>query len=172
MPHVTTKPITRKGMLLALLVACGAYVSTAQAASAVAEADTAGSKVAAGQEGARRVNIHIAIGSSVMTAKLDDNPTARDFVSLLPLTVTLRDLSEAEKVSGALPRGLSEDGAPATDAGNVGDIAYYAPWRNVAFYRRRGPDASGVIRIGRITSGIKALNQPGEVRVTISRADR
>ncbi len=171
MLHATTKPNTRKGILLALLVACGVSLSPAQAALGVPEADTAGSKAVLGQEGAHRMNIHIAIGSRSMAATLEDNPTARDFVALLPLTLTLRDFSDAEKVSGALPKRLSEEGAPATDAGDVGDIAYYAPWANVAFYRGRGPDASGVIKIARITSGIDALNQPGQVRVTISRAN-
>lgn len=117
------------------------------------------------------MNIRIDIGSTSMAATLEDNPTARDFASLLPLTVTLRDFSDAEKVSGALPKRLSEEGAPATDAGAVGDIAYYAPWGNIAFYRGRGPDASGVIKIAKITSGIKALNQRGEAHVTISRTD-
>ncbi len=117
------------------------------------------------------MNIRITIGSASMAATLADNSTARDFLSLLPLTVTLRDFSDAEKVSGALPKRLSEEGAPATDAGAVGDIAYYAPWGNIAFYRGRGPDAYGVIKIARITSGIEALNQPGQVRVTITRAD-
>lgn len=171
MPHVTTRPITRKGILPALLVACCVCASSAQAASSMAEAGVAGNKAVPGQEGAHRVNIRIAIGSRSMAATLEDNPTARDFVALLPLTLTLRDFSDAEKVSDALPKRLSEEGAPATDAGDVGDIAYYAPWANVAFYRGRGPDASGVIKIARITSGIDALNQPGQVRVTISRAN-
>ncbi|WP_218916106.1 cyclophilin-like fold protein [Tolumonas auensis] len=117
------------------------------------------------------MNIRISIGSTIMVATLEDNPTARDFATLLPLTVTLRDFSAAEKVSGALPKHLSEDGAPATDAGAVGDIAYYAPWGNIAFYRGRGPDASGVIKIAKIISGIEALNQQGNVRATISRND-
>jgi hypothetical protein len=116
------------------------------------------------------MTIHIAIGSSSMTATLEENPTARDFASLLPLTVTLREFGHSEKVSGALPRPLSEEGAPATDAGAVGDIAYYAPWRNIALYRGPGPNATGVIKIARITSGIEALQLPGQVRVTISRA--
>jgi len=63
------------------------------------------------------VTLHIAIGSTIMTATLKDNPTARDFAALLPLTVMLREFSPSEKVSGALPRYLSEEGAPATDAG-------------------------------------------------------
>ena len=167
MAYVTTKPVTRKPILCTLLVAAGLV----RAASSVAETGMTGSETAPGQEEAHRVNIRIAIGSTSMAATLEDNPTARDFVSLLPLTVTLRDFSPAEKVSGTLPKRLSEEGAPATDAGAVGDIAYYAPWGNIAFYRGRGPDASGVIKIARITSGIGALNQPGQVRVTISRAN-
>ncbi len=115
--------------------------------------------------------IHLTIGTSTMTATLDDNPTARDFAALLPLSLTLRDFGAAEKVSGALSRPLSVAGAPAKAAGALGDIAYCAPWRNIAFYRGPGPNAAGVIRIARITAGIEALEQPGQVQVTITRAD-
>ena len=172
MPHVTTGPITLKAILFASLVVCGVSTSAAQeAASNSAETGIAGDAPAPAREGAHHLHIRIAIGSTNMAATLEDNPTARDFVSLLPLTVTLRDFSSAEKVTGELPRRLSEEGAPAVDAGAVGDIAYYAPWGNIAFYRGRGPKASGVIKIAKITSGIEALNRPGQVRVTITRAD-
>ncbi len=171
MPHFMTRQITHRGILLTLLVTCGISVNAAQAASNLAETGSAGSNNAPGQEVTQHLNIRISIGSTIMTATLEDNPTARDFVALLPLTVTLRDFSDAEKVSGVLPKRLSEEGAPATSAGAVGDIAYYAPWGNIAFYRGQGPDASGVIKIARITSGIEALKQSGQVRVTISRAN-
>ena len=121
-------------------------------------------------EGAR-VQIRITIGAANLAATLEDNPTARDFAVQLPLTVTLRDFGAAEKVSGELPKRISEQSAPATAAGTVGDIAYYAPWGNIAFYRERGPNASGVIKIATITSGIEALDQPGQLHATISRAD-
>ncbi|MDR2259444.1 MAG: hypothetical protein LBE06_00605 [Azoarcus sp.] len=117
------------------------------------------------------MNIRIAIGAASMAATLEDNPTARDFAALLPLTVTLRDFGATEKVSDTLPKRLSEEGAPASDAGAAGDIAYYAPWGNIAFYRGCGPDAAGVIKIATIFSGIEALDQPGRLRATISRAD-
>ncbi|QUY50674.1 hypothetical protein JK621_11220 [Serratia plymuthica] len=119
----------------------------------------------------RQVKMHdirIAIGSTHLTATLEDNPTARDFVKLLPLTLTLKDYGDAEKISGALPQRLSQDAAPESDAGATGDIAYYAPWGNMAFYRGRGPEAAGVIKIGKITSGLEALNRPGSLRVTIT----
>lgn len=126
---------------------------------------------AAPTEKGQHVEIRISVGQQVMTAVLDDTPTARDFIALLPLTVTLRDYSTAEKVSEALPHRLSEDGAPGNAAGETGDIAYYAPWGNIAFYRGQGPDAPGVIRIGKILNGSEALRQPGQISTTISRVE-
>ncbi|WP_312655412.1 cyclophilin-like fold protein [Kluyvera ascorbata] len=126
---------------------------------------------AASAEKGQHVEIRISVGQQVMTAVLDDTPTARDSIALLPLTVTLRDYSTAEKVSEALPRRLSEYGAPANAAGEIGDIAYYAPWGNIAFYRGQGPDAPGVIRIGKILNGSEALCQSGQISTTISRVE-
>lgn len=140
-------------------------------AASSSESTLADSSTAISHASEQRVKVRIAIGSKMMTAELDDNPTARDFLSLLPLTVTLRDYSRAEKVSDALPRRLSEAGAPEIAAGETGDIAYYAPWGNIAFYRGQGPDASGVIRIGKILSGSEALHQSGQISMTLSRAE-
>jgi hypothetical protein len=163
--------MTLNSVLLAVLAACGVPTNTSQAASNDTKTGISAGKSDRAQKEVHRVIINIAIGSTQLAATLEDNPTARDFASLLPITLTLRDFSSAEKVSGTLPKRLSEEGAPATDAGAVGDIAYYAPWGNIAFYRGRGPDAAGVIKIAKITSGIEALSQPGTLRATISRAE-
>ncbi|WP_199635892.1 cyclophilin-like fold protein [Serratia sp. PAMC26656] len=120
------------------------------------------------KEAVKMHDIQLVIGSTSLTATLEDNPTARSFIELLPLTLTLKDYGDAEKISGALPHRLSQDAAPESDAGATGDIAYYAPWGNIAFYRDPGPEAAGVIKMGKITSGIEALNQPGIMRVTIT----
>jgi hypothetical protein len=119
--------------------------------------------------GEHHMNIKIAIGTTTLKATLDDNPTARDFASLLPITVKLEDFNSSEKITGELPKPLSQEGAPAAAAGAVGDIAYYAPWGNLALFYQPGPNARGLIKMGRITSGIEALKQPGTLRVTISR---
>ncbi len=116
--------------------------------------------------------ILITTGSNHLVAMMDDNPTARDFVSMLPLTVTLRDFSPAEKVSDGLSKRLSKYGAPASGMGMTGDIAYYSPWGNLAFYRGQGPDAAGVIKIAKIISGIEILNQSGTVRATITLSEK
>ena len=58
------------------------------------------------------VKIRIKVENKTLTATLDDNATSKDFVSLLPLTLTLRNFAVAEKIS-ELPRKLSIQGAPA-----------------------------------------------------------
>ena len=58
------------------------------------------------------MKIRIDVEGATMTGTLEDNATARDVASLLPLTVTLADYAETEKISD-LPRRLSTEGAPA-----------------------------------------------------------
>ena len=62
---------------------------------------------------------------ATLTATLADNRTSRDFVALLPLTLTLEDYASTEKIS-YLPRKLSTADAPAGTDPAVGDITYYA----------------------------------------------
>jgi hypothetical protein len=62
--------------------------------------------------GAGQMKIRIDIDGAAIVATLDDNDTARDFVSLLPLTLTLEDYASTEKIAD-LPRRLFTNGAPA-----------------------------------------------------------
>jgi hypothetical protein len=112
------------------------------------------------------MKIRLTINGKAMTATLVDNATARDFLSLLPMTLTLEDYAATEKIS-YLPRKLSTAGAPAGSDPSVGDIAYCAPWGNLAFFYRDAGYARGLIRLGRIDSGIEAVNVPGPLAVTI-----
>ena len=62
---------------------------------------------------AQRTNamkIGIRIQDKVITATLVDNATSRDFVSLLPISLTLEDYAATEKISN-LPRRLSQNHA-------------------------------------------------------------
>jgi hypothetical protein len=122
----------------------------------------------------KRVNgmkIRMDVEGAEVTATLDDNATSRDFVSLLPLTLTLKDYAETEKVSD-LPKRLSTEGAPAGSDPSVGDITYYAPWGNLAVFYKDFGYSSGLIRLGKIESGVEALNRPGPLKVTIEFIER
>ncbi len=112
------------------------------------------------------MRIRLIVEDTVITATLTDSETARDFTSLLPLTLTLEDYAGTEKIS-YLPRRLSIEGAPVGSDPSVGDITYYAPWGNLAIFYRDFGYASGLVILGRIDGGMEALNVPGSVNVTI-----
>jgi hypothetical protein len=112
------------------------------------------------------MKIILKIGDNVLTATLIDSKTTQDFISLLPLTLTLKDYAGTEKISD-LPKRLSTEGAPSGIDPSVGDITYYAPWGNLAIFYRDFGYSSGLVILGKIDSGKEALNVPGSVRVTI-----
>jgi len=116
------------------------------------------------------LKIRMTVGDRGITATLIDSPTTRDFVSLLPLTLTLRDYVGAEKI-GELPKRLSIQDAPPGMDPSIGDIAYYAPWGNVAIFYRDQPYASGLVILGSLDAGTEALDTSGSEKVTIELLD-
>jgi hypothetical protein len=112
------------------------------------------------------MKIRIRMNGTDVTATLIDNPTSQDFASLLPLTLKLEDYGEAEKI-GYLPRKMSTQGAPPGSDPSVGHLSYYAPWGNLAIFRRDFRYSSGLINLGKVDTGMEALNVPGSVKVTI-----
>lgn len=114
--------------------------------------------------------IRMTIEDREITANFDDNATARDFISLLPMTLTLEDYDKTEKVSD-LPKRLSTEDAPEGIDPSVGDITYYAPWGNLALFYRDFGYARGLVRLGRIEAEIDVFKQPGPLRVTIERVE-
>ena len=117
------------------------------------------------------VKLRITVADRTIAATLIESETSRDFLSLLPLTLTLRDYASTEKISD-LPRRLSTKGAPAGVDPDIGDIAYYAPWGNLAIYYKDFGYSEGLIRLGMIDSGVEALRRSGPIEVTIERADQ
>ncbi|MCL1994113.1 MAG: cyclophilin-like fold protein [Spirochaetes bacterium] len=119
---------------------------------------------AASQGGAMRMRI--IIGANTLTATMADNATARDFMSLLPLTLTMEDFNRIEKIS-FLPRSLTTAGAPPGFQPSMGDITLFAPWGNLAIFYEDFRFANGLIFLGRIDGdGIEAFNVEGSLTAT------
>ncbi|MGH7695936.1 MAG: cyclophilin-like fold protein [Gemmatimonadaceae bacterium] len=114
------------------------------------------------------MKIRMDVEGVALTATLDDIPTARDFVALLPLTLTLTDYAATEKISD-LPGKLSTAGAPRGTSAKAGDIDYYAPWGNIAVFYRASGYASGLVKLGTIDAPAEVLSRPGPLRVAIER---
>jgi hypothetical protein len=115
------------------------------------------------------MKIRINIADKVVLATVADNATARDFVSVLPLSVSMKDLLGREKY-GDLPKSLSENG-PRKNTHEVGEIAYWSPDHQFAVYYHQDGESipsPGVIPIAKIDVGAEAFNVPGSVKVTIA----
>jgi hypothetical protein len=118
------------------------------------------------------VKIRIKVADKAIIATVANNETARDFVSVLPLSVSMSDLFGREKY-GDLPKALSENG-PSKNSYEVGDIAYWSPDRQFAvYYHQDGQKipSPGIIPIARIDAGTEAFNVPGALKVTIEAAN-
>jgi hypothetical protein len=79
------------------------------------------------------MKIECAFSDHIFTASLYDNPSARDFASMLPLDLTIEDYSNNEKIA-YLSRKLTEEASGPFANEAPGDLCYYAPWGDLAFF--------------------------------------
>src|SRR3712207_6969392 len=105
----STLPLAHAIFALAAIALTGATVTPRQAAVQ-----------AAPDQQVRTMRIRIDVEGTTISGTLENNATARDFASLLPLTVTLRDYARTEKISD-LPKRVSTEGAPAGFDPSAGD---------------------------------------------------
>ena len=119
-------------------------------------------------QSATSMKISIEFNGAKMTATLYDNPSARDFASLLPLDLQIDDYSTNEKIA-YLPRKLTEEGSGPFSNEAPGDLCYYAPWGNLAFFYDSYRYSDGLIRLGRIDGDIAPLLVRGKFDLHIKR---
>ena len=116
------------------------------------------------------LNVNITVGNRTITATMEDNAAAREFLSRLPLEVTLNDYNNTtEKIFYPDPA-LTTEGVTRGCTPVPGDITIYAPWGNVAIFCKNWSHSNDLIKIGRIDgNGIEALNIAGDIPVKIER---
>lgn len=112
--------------------------------------------------------LKLEVPRGTVTIRLDDSREAQELVSQLPLGLEWKDYGGNEKIAYP-PRRLSV-GAPAPYAGRRGDLCYYAPWGNLAFFVAPGDGAGapGLVRLGTVVSGLEFLNEPGTWPATLT----
>jgi hypothetical protein len=163
----TFASFTRKTLLVGVLILAVSFVATG-----TSKAETPPNSGRASSETSHNMKINIKISGRTLTATLAANPTAENFVSLLPLKLSMNDLFGREKY-GDLPRAISEKG-PRRHSYQVGDIAYWSPDHQLAVYYRQDNEtipSPGVIPVAKIDAGTEAFNVPGSVTVTIELAN-
>jgi hypothetical protein len=103
-----------------------------------------------------KMKIRIKVKDTVLTATMINTETSRDFISMLPLTLNMKDYSGTEKISD-LPRKLSTKNAPSGCDPSVGDITYYSPWGNLAIFYKDFGYSKGLVKLGSLDGGVEQL---------------
>lgn len=112
------------------------------------------------------MRIRITVNGAVMSGLLQANPTGKDFAALLPLTLELSDYNATEKIA-QLPGKLSTAGAPDGFTPTVGDIAFYAPWGNLAIFYKDFAYSHGLVKLGKIEGDTAPLKAAAPQKVLI-----
>lgn len=113
------------------------------------------------------VKIRLSFDGHEMTATLYDNPSARDFTSMLPLDLEIDDFGSNEKIA-YLPRKLTVEGHGPFSNERPYDLCYYMPWGNLAMFYA-DYNHPGLIRLGRFEEGYEALHVRGKFPLRIER---
>lgn len=100
----------KRKQFVALILTAAMAGAVALGCAACAADDSTPARGTPGEK-TNTVKIHIKVENKTPTATLDDNATSKDFVALLPVSLTLRDFAAAEGIS-ELPRKLSIEARP------------------------------------------------------------
>jgi len=116
-----------------------------------------------------KIRIDIEGAKQPLFATLSITPTVQDFAKQLPLTLTLKDYDSTEKIAN-LPHKLSTQSAPNGYAGKAGDLTYYAPWGNLAFFYKDSTVgyANGLILLGKLDAIPQEFKQKQPIKISIS----
>ncbi|HRA75965.1 MAG TPA: cyclophilin-like fold protein [Propionicimonas sp.] len=114
--------------------------------------------------------ITVTIGGHSYQATLADNPTTRELIDQLPLTLAFTDFNRVEKIA-TLPRPLTTQGAPTGTDPEINDIGYYRPGNNLVLYYGDVGYFNGIVRLGSLPEGMDAIaRQPDGFTATIASA--
>ena len=170
-----SRPARRNALVLALLAtvslsACGGDDEDSNQPAGAPETSTPSPATDDQQTSpADGTPIRITFGDTELTARLDDNATARDLAAQLPLTLTFRDHNNVEKTA-PLPRELSLEGAPEGHDPAAGDIGYWAPggdWSSTTTATPRSSTASS----GSASSTARWTRSSARARTSPSRSN-
>lgn len=110
-------------------------------------------------------------GNEEIFANLEDNVASREFLEMLPLTLTFEDFNNTEKIAN-IPSELNVNGLPSGYTPSAGDLAYYAPWGNISVFYKDFRYSNSLYKLGTLESGVDIFgNMNEDFEVTIERVN-
>ena len=98
------------------------------------------------------IKITVKANGKTTVFELNNSPAARDLYAQLPLSITVENYSNNEKIFYP-PEKLNTSDTPMADGGRVGTLAYYAPWGDVVMFYGDFGSAAGLYELGHAISG-------------------
>lgn len=89
--------------------------------------------------------------------KLNSSQAAKDFHTQLPLSITVEDYGNIEKIFYP-PEKLNTNDTPLAEQCHAGTLAYYSPWGNVVLFYGSFGSAAGLYELGHSVSGTEYIN--------------
>lgn len=116
-------------------------------------------------------SIRITAGDAVLEGVLYDNPTARGFAEMLPLTGDMWDAAPGFARGFDLPEQIAEKGTPGYEY-ELGSLAYWDDGPSIALIYKasRRETVVSVVPIGKITSDVSVLEEYGK-NITVELAE-
>ncbi|GAB6904259.1 hypothetical protein JCM12296A_00930 [Desulfosarcina cetonica] len=110
------------------------------------------------------MQISVKANGKTTVFELNGSPAARDLYAQLPLSVTVKNYSDNEKIFYP-PKKLNTADTPQADA-QAGTLAYYAPWGDVVMFFGRFGSAAGLYELGNAVSGSESIQgMSGTIRI-------
>ncbi|TLD84383.1 hypothetical protein LS70_002210 [Helicobacter sp. MIT 11-5569] len=112
-------------------------------------------------------------GNNKIIIELENNPTSKAFVAMLPLELEWSDYAQKEKVTN-LPKKLQAKG-DSSYIPQIGDFFCYAPWGNIGIFYEKQPPNSGLVYMGKVVSGLESLKsqkQPFKAKVYLTHKEK
>lgn len=108
-------------------------------------------------------------GDKQLIVKLGQGSAAKDLYNRLPLKLKLEDFNNTEKIA-YLNSALKLDGEPKGYTPHKGDLAYYAPWKNLSVFYKEFRYSENLIYLGKIETTSVNLEEFEGNDIVIERA--
>lgn len=99
--------------------------------------------------------IQISDKENVITFQLNDSKAAKDLYKQLPLTLDVQNYGNNEKIFYP-PEALDVSDTPKA-GGEVGTLAYYAPWADVVMFFKSYSPNNSLYELGQVLSGSEQI---------------
>lgn len=111
------------------------------------------------------MRISVQANSNITIFELNESNSAKALYAQLPLNIKIDNYGGNEKIFYP-PNKLDTANTPLAASGNIGTLAYYAPWGDVVMFYGNFGSASGLYELGGAVKGAEYIRgMSGNIRI-------